>query len=153
MAKKNRARAREIALQALYQYDMSQKGASDIKGAVDLEPFVVHATRDETVKCYALKLIEGCLQRRDELDRRIAATAKHWKLERIAAVDLSILRMALSEMLDVEEVPPKVAINEAIELAKKYSTAQSGSFVNGVLDRLFKEITFQDKNDAEEVVP
>ena len=75
----------------------------------------------------------------DDLDRRIAAAALRWKLSRIAPIDRCILRIALFEILESGDVPPKVAINEAIELAKKFSTEQSGSFVNGILDRIWTD--------------
>ncbi len=149
MAKKKRVRAREIALQALYQYDISQKGTKDVLSGEDLAPFVAQSTQDMGVREYAQRVVDGCLSCLDELDNRIAKAATHWKLDRIAPVDRSIMRLALYELLRVDEVPPRVAINEAIELAKKFSTAQSGSFVNGVLDRLYHDhVDDAPENDA-----
>ena len=86
---------------------------------------------------YARFLVEGVIARQRDLDERITAVAEHWKLHRIAPVDRSILRLGLFELLESADVPPKVAINEAIELAKKYSTEQSGAFVNGILDQAY----------------
>ena len=85
---------------------------------------------------YALTLIRGVLEHRTEIDDLIQEAAHNWKLERLAAVDRNILRVAIYEMLFEDDVPPGVAINEAIETGKKFSTAQSGSFLNGVLDRI-----------------
>jgi transcription antitermination factor NusB len=138
---RKRTQAREIALQALYQHDLCSKVAGAAPGiAEDLEPFLENATDEPEVREYARWLLGGSLSRREELDRRIVATAKNWRLNRIAPVDRCVLRLALFEMMESKEVPPKVAINEAINLAKRYSTEQSGAFVNGILDKLYREI-------------
>ena len=136
---RNRTRGREIALQALYQYDIRRKaGETDLTAEV-FEPFLEEATEDQPVKQYARTLLDGVLSAVDEIDQRIVRAVEHWKLERIAPIDRCVLRLALFELLEGSDVPPKVAINEAIDLAKKFSTEQSGSFVNGILDRIFKE--------------
>ena len=96
-----------------------------------------HSQLAPEVKAYALELIEGTIDTLDELDEQISSVAQKWKLSRIAFVDRSILRLGLYELLYSADVPPKVAIDEAINLAKKFSTTQSGSFVNGILDRLY----------------
>lgn len=139
MARKKRARAREIALQALYQYDASRRSGGEAQSAEDLDSFVLQASDDAAVTSYARRLVAGCLEMHEALDARIQGAVKHWKMQRIAPVDLSILRLALYEIFEVDEVPPKVAINEAIELAKRFSTARSGAFVNGILDRLYQD--------------
>lgn len=136
---KKETRAREIALQALYQFDLARKAGRASDGVKNLEAFVAASTQDARVAEHASRLIDRVIAGAEELDARIMATVEHWALGRIAAVDRSILRIALVELLEMEEVPPKVAIDEAIELAKKFSTAQSGAFVNGVLDRIYQE--------------
>lgn len=138
---RKRTQAREIAFQALYQHDLHQKIENALPTTVDdFESFLTSATDDPEVRKYARILIDGTLAMRQDIDLRITQTAKNWKLSRIAPVDRSILRLALFEMLGSENVPPKVAINEAIDLAKRYSTAQSGAFVNGILDQIYNEI-------------
>ena len=137
---RKRTQAREIALQALYQHDVQKKlDASAAADAEQFEIFIRGATEDPEVREYARLLLDGSLANMEEIDRRIAATATHWKLHRIAVVDRCVLRLALFELLGCPEVPPKVVINEAVELAKKYSTEQSGAFVNGILDTIYGE--------------
>jgi 3',5'-nucleoside bisphosphate phosphatase len=137
---RKRTQAREIALKALYQHDLRKKADREAIATVDdFEPFIAEESDDPEVRGYARLLLDGALAAMDELDRRIAAAALHWKLNRIAPIDRCILRIALFEILESGDVPPKVAINEAIELAKKFSTEQSGSFVNGILDRIWTD--------------
>jgi N utilization substance protein B len=138
---RKRTQAREIALKALYQHDLHRKMAGDAKaGAADFEAFIQAESGDPEVRGYARTLLDGTLASIDALDERIAAAALNWKLSRIAPVDRSILRLALFELFDSPDVPPKVAINEAIDLAKKFSTEQSGAFVNGILDRIYNDL-------------
>ena len=115
----------------------------------DLEPFVGQSTDDGEIAKQALGLLDGVLGSLEDLDARIADVVKHWKMDRIAPIDRSILRLALYEFHEASSVPPKVAINEAIELAKKYSTEQSGAFVNGVLDRIYHDLLEADMEKAE----
>lgn len=99
-------------------------------------PFLDEEAEDPTVRTFATELIEGTLQHRDECDERLRAVTRNWNIKRMAAIDRNILRMALFELMHCPDIPPKVTINEAIELGKKYSTANSGAFVNGILDRV-----------------
>jgi transcription antitermination factor NusB len=138
---RRRTQAREIALQALYQHDLRRKSDPTVSGSVsDFEGFIQDSSPDAEVRSYARMLLDGTLVRIEELDAKIAAAAQNWRLERIAPVDRCVLRLALLELIEGVEVPPKVAIDEAIELARKYSTAESGSFVNGILDRLYRDL-------------
>jgi len=82
--------------------------------------------------------VQGTLQHKEEIDALIRKAAEHWVLERMAAVDRSILREAAYEIMYVEDIPPAVTINEALEIAKKYSSEESASFINGILDRIAK---------------
>jgi N utilization substance protein B len=84
--------------------------------------------------------VGGTKRRQGEIDGLIVQYTEHWDLERMAVVDRNILRLAVYELLDHEKVPPKVAINEAIEIAKKFGTRESGRFINGILDRVHKEL-------------
>jgi transcription antitermination factor NusB len=138
---RRRTQAREIALQALYQYDLRRKSDPTASAGVDdFEGFLQDASPDAEVRSYARVLLDGAIVRIEELDAKIAAAAKNWRLERIAPVDRCVLRLALLELLEGNEVPPKVAINEAIDLARKFSTAESGAFVNGILDKLYGDL-------------
>lgn len=91
-------------------------------------------------KTYAEEIIKGVVQRKDELDARLSEYANRWNSDRMGAVDRTVMRVALFEMLHREDVPPVVSINEAVHFAKDFSSFQSGRFVNGVLDRIRKEI-------------
>jgi transcription antitermination factor NusB len=134
---RKRSRARELALQILYQVDLRREDVLP-----DIEEMLSRERRDEEMVAYALTLVRGTMARREEIDRRIRDTAEHWDLPRMAVIDRNVLRMAVWELLqDAEEVPPKVVLNEAIELGKRYSTAQSGAFINGILDRILRTIT------------
>jgi transcription antitermination factor NusB len=135
---RKRTQAREIALQALYQYDLCRERDTGVPET--FERFVEECTDDSEVREYATFLIDGATATLDELDDRIAPAAQNWKISRMAPVDRCVLRIALFELLESPEVPPKVAINEAIDLAKKFSTEQSGAFVNGILDRIYGEL-------------
>ena len=135
---RKRTQAREITLQALYQFDIQRQIDESVLCRVDdYEGFLVQSTDDPEVRDYARGLLDGVLGSLQELDEQIASVSENWRLNRTAAVDRCVLRIGLFEMLESPEVPPKVAINEAIDLAKKYSAEQSGAFVNGILDKIY----------------
>lgn len=145
---RRRTRARELALQFLYTIEM--RGSSALE---DLEEFVDHHVRRSPdtrgraeVRAYALSLVRGVQERRDELNLWIDRIAANWRLERMAHVDRNVLRIAVWELLYAPDVPFKVVINEAIDLAKRFSTAQSGAFVNGILDRA--RVLIQEQREA-----
>ncbi|MCX7886937.1 MAG: transcription antitermination factor NusB [Verrucomicrobiae bacterium] len=128
-----RRRARELAVQFLYQYDLAGGGSLDelLTWFWQIQPAV-----SITVRKFAEELIRGCIAQRDAIDCTIRRYAENWELPRMATVDRNILRLAIYEMTCRADIPPVVSINEAIEIAKRYSTAESGAFVNGILDRL-----------------
>lgn len=132
-------RAREAALQMLYQCDVGRAGAHESITSY-------WATRDEgrelegDLREFADGVVRGTLDRRDEIDRLIAAHAQNWRIERMTVIDRIVLRMAVYEMLAQPETPSKVIINEAIELARSYSGDEAVGFVNGVLDAVRKEL-------------
>lgn len=128
---RKRSQARELTLQFLYQYDI--RGEEALK---EVAAFVRDEVHDEKVAEYALGLITNCCEKRAVLDRLIKHVAKNWEMDRMAVLDRNILRLATYELVFDDSIPPVVAINEAIELAKKFSTNQSGAFVNGVLDEV-----------------
>ena len=127
-----RTRGREIALQALYQLDLNAGQAP-----TDLARFIERRLRAEPkLWDFARGLVSGVRENQAKLDSAITTVAENWRIDRMAAIDRNILRLGAYELLCCAEIPDKVAINEALELAKRYSTAQSSKFVNGVLDRM-----------------
>lgn len=155
-----RREARERAVQFLFQLDLnpvddldqalehfwnSQRAAaiadekSDAKWgqAIELPP---PTSSESAVRLFADPLIRGALAHRDELDEHIRKHAKNWDLRRMAVVDRNILRLAIFEMLYRMDIPPVVSINEAVDVAKRFSTEESGRFVNGILDKVKAEL-------------
>jgi transcription antitermination protein NusB len=127
-----RTRGREIALQVLYQTEQNPGMSPD-----DVRRFIERRLRgDRKLVEFSEGLVAGVHERRARIDGLITDAAENWRLDRMAAIDRNILRLGAYEMLYCPDVPTKVAINEALELAKRYSTAQSSRFVNGILDRL-----------------
>ncbi|WP_435017305.1 transcription antitermination factor NusB [Tundrisphaera sp. TA3] len=126
-----RTRGREIALQVLYQMEQNpgQKPA-------EIARFIERRLGDPTLNAFASALVAGVHEHQERIDAVIQDVAENWKIDRMAAIDRNILRLGAFELLFCPDVPVKVAINEALELAKRYSTAQSSRFVNGILDRL-----------------
>jgi transcription antitermination factor NusB len=131
-----RRKAREVALQFLYQLD--QHGEAD-PAPHETEFWARHPVDPDT-RSFATALVQGTKAHQDEVDRLIAQYTEHWDLDRMAVVDRNILRLAVYELGWHAEVPPRVAINEAIEIAKKFGTRDSGRFINGVLDRVHREL-------------
>jgi transcription antitermination protein NusB len=131
-----RRKSRELALQFLYQLDLN--GAADVMPYE--EEFWSRHPVDAEARDFADGLVRGTKQNQPKIDQLIAQVTEHWDLDRMAAVDRNVLRLAAYELLFQFDVPPKVVINEAIEIAKKFGTAESSRFVNGVLDRIHKEL-------------
>lgn len=129
--KRRRTHARELALQFLYQHDL--RGHETMEG---LTEFLERECKDEEVKGFATRLVLGTIRQLDGADRLLREVTRNWDLDRMAVVDRNVLRMAIFELLHCPDIPPKVTINEAIELGKKFSTANSGAFINGILDRV-----------------
>jgi transcription antitermination protein NusB len=132
MAQPKRTKARERAVQALYQIDVA---ATDLDEALSrfwksFEPV------EREVMQVAEELVRGVARHRRELDAAIEAVSQNWRLDRMARVDRNVLRLAAFELLHRGDVPVKVVINEAIELGKKFGSESSGAFINGVLDRV-----------------
>lgn len=103
---------------------------------IDYTGFWADKNEEAAVKDFARGIVEGTIGHLDEIDRAITAAAEHWAIDRMAAVDRNILRAAAYEILFNPEIPPKVAINEALEVAKKFSSQDSAPFINGILDRI-----------------
>jgi len=127
---------REAAVQFLFGHDLNK-----VESAQDLvEPFWHLRPATARTRLFGDELIRGVLENRAAIDERIQRTAANYGLDRIAAVDRNILRVAIFEMLFSQDVPPVVAINEAIEIAKRFGSEDSGRFINGILDRIKSEL-------------
>jgi N utilization substance protein B len=127
-----RSKAREVALQVLYQDDLNPGDQP-----ADRAPFLRSRLRGEDLVGFAQSLIDGVRRNRAELDALLVKTAENWSLERMAATDRNLLRLGAYEIL-YTQTPGAVAINEAVELAKRFGTAQSAHFVNGILDKFIE---------------
>jgi N utilization substance protein B len=126
-----RREGREAAVQFLVYCDLNQgAGLGSAADFWELRP------ASGSIREFALKLVEGVLEHRKEADERISRYAENYELGRIAVVDRNILRLAIYEMLHRHDIPPIVSINEAIEIAKRFGSEESGRFVNGILDRV-----------------
>lgn len=151
-----RREARERTVQFLFQHDLNQPenlelaldhfwesqraavlaeehGAASWGEKRELPPV---SAGEVAVRTFAESLIRGVLERRNEIDEQIRKYAKNWDLHRMAVVDRNVLRLGIYEMLFRQDIPPVVSINEAVDIAKKFSTEDSGKFVNGILDRV-----------------
>jgi N utilization substance protein B len=172
MAAGKRRTAREMAVQMLYQGDLGGSTPPQIFASFDLSEYVAQeAAREKKPKAggavrrmadieadradyarrrarvdeafhYAQALVRGTIEHREEIDGLIRGQADNWRLERMPAVDRNILRLAVYEMLFETDIPKLVVVDEAIELAKKFGSEQSGRFINGLLDGLLKQHTF-----------
>lgn len=136
-----RRRAREIALQVLYGLDTT---GGDVAEKIDLfwslhpppDPFI-DKEEEMAVRKFSTELVNGVWKYRREIDEIISGCSENWALHRMSRVDRSILRMAVFELLYCNDIPPKVSINEAIDLGKQYGSENSGAFINGILDTIY----------------
>ena len=127
-----RSRAREIALQALFQEDLNPANSLE-----NLGTFLAARLQDEPLREFAKQLVLGVKRNQDELDQLLAEKASNWSVPRMAATDRNLLRLGAYE-IRYADTPDRVAIDEAIELAKRYGTANSPQFINGILDKLIE---------------
>ena len=137
----HRRKAREIALQVLYQIDVTEVGVDE----------AVRLFRDsfgipEEAAEFSTQLIQCTSDHLKEIDDLIQACSEHWSLDRMSKVDRNILRAAVSEFLYFDDIPPKVTLNEAIDIGKNYGSDNSGSFINGILDAIYSKLWGKDEN-------
>jgi len=129
-----RRRSRELALQVIYQWDITRQDAARVLSQLE-EHFSPGEGRDD----FAERIVLGVMKHCKEIDRLIEGYSENWRLDRMSFIDRNILRIATFELVYCEDIPPKVALNEAIDLGKRYGSGDSGSFINGILDRMQKE--------------
>lgn len=130
----DRRQSRELALQALFFLDMNS--SKDVPADVEAFCLENEAALTPTVRPFFMDLVQGVIAAMDKIDPMLETYSKNWKVSRMPVVDRNIMRIAAFELLERQDIPPSVTINEAVDIAKKYSTRESGSFVNGILDRI-----------------
>jgi N utilization substance protein B len=126
-----RPRAREFALQVLFQLDLTGGDPDEV-----LQQFWSRQAAESDVREFAERLVHGVVDGRAQIDARIVEAAEHWRIERMGVVDRNVLRIAVYELASEEGTPPAVVIDESIEIAKRFGGAGSGGFINGVLDSI-----------------
>ncbi len=131
---RSRSKARDIALCLLYQIEISK-----IKPEDALLGDLAKSFKDQIVIDFMSQLVEGVIFNQEKIDSIIKKYAQNWKIKRMAVVDRNVLRISVYELFFLEDIPPKVSINEAIELAKRYGDLDSARFVNGILDKIYKK--------------
>ncbi|MHB1189865.1 MAG: transcription antitermination factor NusB [Armatimonadota bacterium] len=141
MGTKSRRAARELALNVLYQVDVGKFPPEEA-----LETAIENVGLEEAAAEFATSLVRGTLENKKRLDEMLSKLSVGWELDRQPAVDRNILRMTMFEMLCLDHIPTSVSINEAVELAKKYSTHESGRFINGVLGAFARQLDKEDKD-------
>ena len=132
--------SRQRALQVLYQWDLSKQPVEQAISAFYDTLYSEENERKPGRDSFMEELAKGTSEMASDIDSRISAKSENWKLERMPIVDRNILRLAIYEMLHREDIPPVVSINEAVDIAKKFSTQDSGKFVNGILDKIKGEL-------------
>ncbi|MBW1973527.1 MAG: transcription antitermination factor NusB [Deltaproteobacteria bacterium] len=132
---KLRRHAREFALQILYQIEVQNL---DLKEG--LNRFWENFNYIDSAKDFSTKLVKGVIENKKFIDTLIEKFSEHWRLDRINWVERNILRIAIFELLFMDDIPPKVSINEAIDIGKRYGTSDSGAFINGILDQILTAI-------------
>ncbi|MCF8092954.1 MAG: transcription antitermination factor NusB [Desulfotignum sp.] len=130
----DRRQSRELALQALFFLDMNASG--DFQADMDAFCRENETTLTPTVKPFFMDLVRGVMAESQKIDPFLEKYSRNWKVSRMPAVDRNIMRIATFELLERMDIPPSVTINEAVDIAKKYSTRDSGPFVNGILDQI-----------------
>lgn len=128
---RNRSKAREFALQALFYMDMRENTSAEL-----IELYCENFTPTEKAVPFFLELVKGVTKAMSEIDSVIERFSNNWKINRMSCVDRNVIRVAVYEMLFCEDIPSKVSINEAIDIGKKYGTEESGAFINGILDSI-----------------
>ena len=146
---KDKRLARIIAVQAIYAYELYPDNTDEILSIIldddDCDWSALESRPSKDAIAYAKRLYKKVIKVKDELDDLIKKRSKNWSINRITLLDRLILRMSLAEMIYEENVPPKVSISEGVEIAKYFSTDESGSFVNGILDSVYNDI-IEDNN-------
>ena len=140
-----RRKARELAVQVLFNLEFSSDSPADV---FDLICEVFSSRR--AIRSFSKELVLGVCNKKDDLDELISNASKNWRLDRMSRLDKCILRLAAFEILFMEDIPPKVSIDEAVEIGKKFGSDGSGSFINGVLDNIYNKLVKQGRLENRE---
>ena len=130
-----RRQAREIAMQALFYMDMRNDVSNEM-----LERFCGNFSPSPKTQPFFFKLVNGVMGTKDELDDLIERFSKNWDIKRMSGVDRNVMRIAVFELIYCDDIPPKVSINEAVDVGKKFGTEESGAFINGILDSIRSDL-------------
>ena len=139
---RRRTLAREHALKILYQFDITKRPMETVVASY----WQAEETKDQEIITYANLLAQGVGGRIQDIDQKISDYATNWQIKRMAIIDRNVMRIGLYELRYTTDIPPKVAINEAVELAKKYGDLESSKFVNGILDKIHKKEIIEPQN-------
>ncbi len=139
-----RRQAREIAMQALFYMDMRNDVSIEM-----LERFCGNFCPSKKTQPFFLKLVNGVMGAKDELDALIERFSKNWDINRMSGVDRNVMRIAAFELIYCDDIPPKVSINEAVDVGKKFGTEESGAFINGILDSIRSDLEQKGKIEAQ----
>lgn len=137
-----RHQARELALQVLYHMEFHQG-----EPAESFDRVSASFSSSADAHAFSRQLVMGVWEHKEELDALIRGASKHWRLERMSIVDRNVLRVAVYEVLFLKDIPPKVSIDEAVELGKRYGTEESGAFINGILDSVYHSTGFEEQQE------
>jgi transcription antitermination factor NusB len=131
-----RHRARELALQVLFHMEFNPGNLDE-----SFDRICRNFSPPKGIRPFSKQLVLGVCQNKDDIDKLISRSSKNWRLDRMSRVDRNILRMAVFEVIYMKDIPPKVSIDEAVELGKRFGTDESGAFINGILDRIYSDLS------------
>ena len=137
MDRDQKRKARIFALKMAYAYEMTNQDGSLVDGNINIDNSLNNQSED--IAIYSKKIVNTCVENIKDIDSLITSKSANWDINRIAFIDKIIIRLALTEMMYFDEVPPKVSIVEAVEISKEFSTKDSSSFINGILDSIYNE--------------
>ena len=137
MDRDQKRKARIFALKMAYAYEMTNQDGSLVDGNINIDNSLNDQSED--IAIYSKKIVNTCVENIKDIDSLITSKSANWDINRIAFIDKIIIRLALTEMMYFDDVPPKVSIVEAVEISKEFSTKDSSSFINGILDSIYNE--------------
>ena len=137
MDRDQKRKARIFALKMAYAYEMTNQGGSLVDDNINIDNSLNDQSED--IAIYSKKIVNTCVENIKDIDSLITSKSANWDINRIAFIDKIIIRLGLTEMMYFDEVPPKVSIVEAVEISKEFSTKDSSSFINGILDSIYNE--------------
>ena len=144
MDREQKRKARIFALKMAYAYEMTNQDGSLVDGNINIDNSLNDQSED--IAIYSKKIVNTCVENIKDIDSLITSKSANWDINRIAFIDKIIIRLALTEMMYFDDVPPKVSIVEAVEISKEFSTKDSSGFINGILDSIYNENNMAARN-------